>query len=121
MPFDWTEYLGFARFLSGINTGYTQEAAYRSAVSRAYYAAFCYARNFARDSEKFEPKYDYRDHQLLRGHFRNTRSQLSLQLDQLRRWRNDCDYKDQYRGLQGLVPSAINCAQEIMDELSPTP
>jgi len=117
MLFDWSKYLNLARFLHTGNTTYNQEAAYRSAVSRAYYAAFCYARNFARDNEGFEPKYDQRDHQLLKLHFVVSRSQMALLLDQLRQWRNDCDYKDQQRGLHGLVPSAIDYAQEIIDEL----
>lgn len=117
MVFDWREYLQISRFFQNGSTRYIPEAAYRCGVSRAYYAAFCYARNFARDNEDFEPKYDHRDHQLLRDHFEATRIQLSLQLDQLRQWRNDCDYKDELRGLSGLIPSAIEYAQEIIEEL----
>jgi len=44
MPFDWQEYLLLARELSQ-RSG---EAALRSAISRAYYAAFCTACNYLR-------------------------------------------------------------------------
>jgi hypothetical protein len=48
MPFDWREYLNLARQLAGLQgSDYSQEAVERSAVSRAYYAAFCWARNYA--------------------------------------------------------------------------
>ena len=40
MPFDWRDYLGLAQELSQRQ----DEAALRSAISRAYYAVFCSAR-----------------------------------------------------------------------------
>jgi hypothetical protein len=59
MAFDWREYLVLARWLQ-TNTppGMTEEGARRCAVSRAYYAAFCYARNYARDFLGFTPRND---------------------------------------------------------------
>ena len=45
MRFDWREFLDLAYFWGRGDTRYSQESAYRSAVSRAYYAAFCYACN----------------------------------------------------------------------------
>ncbi len=88
-------------------------------MSRAYYAAFCYARNFARDTEGFVPIYKSEDHRALREHFAITRSQVSLQLEQLRQWRNDCDYKDNVaiETLNILLPESIGYAQEIIEEL----
>lgn len=118
MAFDWREYLQLSRFLQDGRTRYIPEAAYRCGISRAYYAAFCHARNYARDNEEFVPKYDWRDHQLLRAHFITSRENMTLQLDQLRQWRNACDYKDELRGLSGLIPSAIEYAAEIIEELS---
>lgn len=52
MSFNWGDYLSLANaLLTKPNTPGPEEAAYRSAVSRAYYAAFCIARNYARDEE----------------------------------------------------------------------
>lgn len=118
MAFDWREYLQLSRFLEDGKTSYIREAALRCGVSRAYYAAFCHARNYARDNEGFVPKYDRRDHQLLRDHFITSREGMTLQLEQLRQWRNSCDYKDELRGLSGLIPSAIEYAQDIINELT---
>ena len=96
MRFDWREFLDLAYFLGGErDIRYSQESAYRSAVSRAYYAAFCYARNYARDNEEFTPTGSPEDHRKLREHFRRRkRVNIAACLDELRRWRNDCDYED---------------------------
>jgi len=55
MAFDWREYFKLSQFLQGQGVSFTQEAAFRCAVSRAYYAAFCHARNYARDRLGFSP------------------------------------------------------------------
>lgn len=44
MAFNWSEYLEVARKLAGIaSMPHSDEANYRAAISRAYYAAFCTA------------------------------------------------------------------------------
>jgi hypothetical protein len=118
MSFDWREYLQLSRFFQDGSTRYIPEAAYRCGISRAYYAAFCYARNFARDKEGLTGlEGNARDHPRVRNWFQNSRPLVFSYLDQLRQWRNDCDYEDELRGLSGLIPSAIEYAQEIIDEL----
>lgn len=68
MAFDWREYLELAKELvSQANSGYSAEAAERSAVSRAYYAAFCHARNDAETFLGFQRTGRPEDHQNLRG------------------------------------------------------
>jgi len=53
MSFDWSEYLSVAQELaSGANTSANKEAKLRSAISRAYYAAFILARSYLRDREE---------------------------------------------------------------------
>ena len=52
--------------------------------------------NFARDFEHFQPKYDVPDHKLVREHFFSSdRANIAKKLDDLREWRNDCDYDDE--------------------------
>src|SRR6266536_662971 len=47
MSFDWSEYLTLAQELTSASTSSPiQEAHLRAAISRAYYAAFCKARNY---------------------------------------------------------------------------
>lgn len=63
MGFDWNEYLILAQFLGGdCGISYSEEAARRAAVSRAYYAAFCSARNYASSKLGFIPTKTGKDH-----------------------------------------------------------
>lgn len=60
MKFDWLEYYDLAKELADINSNNSgdsaknpksqiSEAKLRSSIGRAYYAAFCIARNYLRD------------------------------------------------------------------------
>jgi len=54
MSFNWTEYHSLAQELAGQPVSprpAEQEARLRAAISRAYYAVFCTARNHLRDKE----------------------------------------------------------------------
>ena len=96
-------------------------AAQRSAVSRAYYAAFGHTRKYAADHLGFEARNDPDDHGRLK-HFLNKGKTkvLATRLDRLRQWRNACDYDDEPDpDLPGLVASAIAEAQKVIDLLAP--
>lgn len=120
MTFDWREYHRLARFFSGnTEVGYNEEAAQRSAVSRAYYAAFCHARNRARDHLRFAPAGDGSDHSRLRNHLRRAGlSDIAKLLNDLRRWRNQCDYADAVASPQVMAHQAIRKATHVLDELA---
>jgi len=109
MPFDWKQYLLLAEFLqANADNSPSKEAAYRCAVSRAYYAAFCHARNFARDHYGFIPQSGVDDHGRVRAIFRQKRRHdIASALDDLRDWRNQCDYDDDVASLSTLVSSSI--------------
>jgi hypothetical protein len=97
MPFDWREYLEVGRFLEQhAATSGSQEAFLRSAVSRAYYAAFCHVRNYARDKLDFRPRNDADDHGRLHARLKQGKLRgVAVKLERLREWRNACDYEDQ--------------------------
>jgi len=85
MSFDWKAFIEVARLLQQHAVGETDpEALLRTAVSRAYYGAFCFVRNHARDQLGFEPRNDADDHGRLRAHLRGKRRQISQKLDRLR-------------------------------------
>ena len=118
MSFDWTEYLKLARYLHGEPSTYSQEAAYRSAASRAYYAAFCHARNYAQDQHGFAPNYRAEDHKDLRSHFECWgMGGIARKLDSLRQWRNRCDYRDTVSNISRLAASAIKDADAVISRL----
>jgi hypothetical protein len=94
MVFAWSEFLDIARFLraQGNCNSISQEAAFRCAISRAYYAAFCHSRCYAVARLQFIPQGE-KDHALLRLHLaRRGLQNESILLDQMRQWRNNCDY-----------------------------
>ncbi len=120
MVFDWREYLQLSKFLQlQPQVGYTQESAFRCAVSRAYYAAFCHGRNYARDKQSYSPSYDFREHALVRKHFRQKGMVgVASMLDILRQWRNSCDYDDDVPALNSLLGSSISESEKILSQLS---
>jgi hypothetical protein len=127
MAFNWTEYLTLAKFLQGDDrVSYSEEAARRAAVSRAYYAAFCSARNYACCHLSFPSSKKGKDHRDLIMHFKIIEmidpriSGIADNLAELRQWRNSCDYDDEMlvlTDLSSLVKSALDDAQEIIDLL----
>jgi len=122
MTFDWRQYLDVARFLrdrTDRDSYPDREAAYRCAVSRAYYAAFCHARNYARDRLGFFPTYGPDDHVKVRLYFakRNVRG-IASRLDQLRQARNRCNYDDAVPSISGELSRALSLAEYVIAELS---
>lgn len=119
MAFDWREYYRLATILVSGLAGLDPEAAQRSAVSRAYYAAFCHARNYARDRQGFVPVGDARDHERVRRHYRGRGGtpEVARRLDRLRQARNLCDYDDTIPNLPILVTDAVSNAQAVLAQL----
>jgi uncharacterized protein (UPF0332 family) len=126
MPFDWTAYLDLARELAGQTPGPPlEEARLRSAISRAYYAAFKKAFNYLCDRdpgvrfqrndvhryvcEKFlyNPDVSWQD--------------VGSNLDRLRWLRNRADYDDQMTDLAGDTQRALSYAAEIITALDKLP
>lgn len=119
MAFSWKEFLELSIYLKECNDErVNKEDFLRSAISRAYFAAFCHARNYARDKEQFLPSYKAEDHNRLREHYRaKRRLPISNQLSDLRLWRNCCDYDDEVDNIDRLIQSAINRADNILRQL----
>jgi len=127
MPFDWKEYLVLARFLqSATASPFTAEAAARTAVSRAYYAAFGHAMQYACDYLGFvprkRPEEKAQDHGRLRAHLTQRRRRGVAQgLDDLRQWRNECDYVADLGSVDfpKLMANALASADHVINALPP--
>jgi len=114
MKFDWSEYLKLAKSLTGKGIAYREEAAFRCATSKAYFAAFCAVRNYAIAHLRFTPEISYSDHGRLRRHLKDMRLRnIADSLNDLRNWRNDCDYEDEVGNLKQLSCQAISAAEEV--------
>lgn len=118
MPFDWKEYFELAKFLSKPPKELNPEACLRSSVSRAYFSCFCFLRNYAKEKSGFQPHYNDEDHTSVRDHFKAVNKSISDKLQDLRVFRNLCDYTDNLQGLDGIHQNAINAAEEIFGELN---
>ena len=125
MKFDWSEYFNLAKEL----TQTSEEAELRSAVSRAYYSAFCLARNYWRDIQQ-DPTlwrnktYDINVHEYVAEEFiyNQSKSQIMIEigkdLTRLRIMRNKADYEDTMFNLQKEARNALMLAQNIISALS---
>src|SRR6266852_9212753 len=122
MPFDWKEFLELSRILGRqAQDGGYREAFLRSAISRAYYAAFCHTRNYAIKRLGFRARYDGEDHGALRARLKKGKMQgVAERLQQLREWRNDCDYRNDVDfDLQSSLDSALRLADWVFSSLTP--
>jgi len=119
MAFDWNEYLNLAAFLKGDKVNYLPEAGIRSAISRAYYAAYCHARNFAVAKQSFVASGKADDHDLLIRHYAGRgMATVANALDGLRRWRNQCDYDNRVTlNLDSTVQFATLQSRKIFADL----
>lgn len=93
MPFSWKDYLTLAERLANYPDATVVDASFRTATSRAYYAAFGESRDYAVRKLGFVPTKKPEDHKLLRTAFESSGlPEIASSLDRLRGWRNACDY-----------------------------
>lgn len=126
MSFDWSEYFNLARELADLGEVHVcQEAESRSAISRAYYAAFCTSRyhlfcidgkkRSSRDYSHYEVPERFIAHGDTSGDIRYTRIGTSLQ--ELRRLRNQADYDDSFKQLSKNTRWALEITADILSDL----
>lgn len=122
MPYNWAELLHLARFLQkGAGGGYSEQAAFRSAVSRAYFAAYNHACVYAENNLGFQRTQESTDHARLRKLFQaKGNPELASLLDDLRVWRNTSDYDDTkpIRLITAMVAPSITKAQDVINRLT---
>jgi uncharacterized protein (UPF0332 family) len=129
--FSWTDYFELSLNLAGIkdlselsNITKTKqsEAQLRSAISRAYYAAFCISRNYLRD-ELYDPRLqrqnsDVNEHKYVADELINitdkTLNQAGRDLGRLRIYRNQADYDDTVRNIASTTEMSIRLADKII-------
>ena len=127
MAFKWSDYLLLAQFIQNQEPPdredcFTKEAMCRCTVSRAYYAAFCHARNYAHERLSYRIRYpEGNDHWGVRERLQEKkRHDESRWLGELHEWRKQCDYADSIdaRVLKIMCKGSISKAQSIISRLS---
>lgn len=118
MPFDWGKYLELARLLQKhAGSFYDEECCLRNAVSRSYYAAFCYARDEAKKNKNFPIEEKGKEHIAVRKWYEDqAKPHISSLLKDLQRWRKQCDYDHDMdmANLNKMSQEAIKNADEII-------
>ena len=124
MAFEWHQFLDVARKLQqeAVSSKNDTEAFQRSAVGRAYYAAFCHARNYAVRYLGYDIKGFGDHHGAVRAHLKKRRRNGdAARLDMLRQWRNEADYADDlpWDDPTAMVRDAITAAERVFASLTP--
>ena len=130
--FDWKDFLELARYLNNraAQTN-VEKASKRSAVSRAYYAVYCFLRDFAEKNLSFSPQRTSDDHYLLvkylldlpdaipneYGRFKEQLRDIADTLRELRVYRNQCDYDANVENLDFLAAASIANADRVFNNI----
>ncbi len=123
MSFPWNEYLTLAETLLDNRAAFAhEEACYRAAISRAYYAAYCAARNHALDNEGLIIPNRRNKHQYVITHYTNGRRKeqkvVGVNLGRLRTKRNRADYDNpNIDRVADLAQHALNESHQIFAQL----
>lgn len=133
VSWNWSEYYHIARFLcsdcQGDKTGFSKDAEIRCGISRAYYAAFHVAMDYAMkntiENTRFNPKPEEAKsadiHKLVIQYYHDKhKDAIAQKLGMLRDWRNDCDYHPEYNHFyEGALSRSVyilrECGEEIID------
>lgn len=123
MNFDWSQYLNLAKeFLGQPTSPASQEAKMRSAISRAYYAAFISARNYLQETEGHSIPTTADAHKYVVQQFKQSadreRQNIGRNLEKLRRDRNAADYKNNVPELFKMSKIAVKRSQRVLFKLS---
>ena len=123
MNFHWSEYLDLAQELTRESlSSPLREAMFRTAISRAYYAAFGQARNHLVSIDREEIPRGVNTHQYVIDTFEESddsrRRVIGHLLHHLRSTRNAADYENIFRrDLRGVTRGALGEAEEIIRTL----
>ena len=117
MPFNWQNYLNLARELAQR----PDEAAQRSAISRAYYAAFCSVRVHLEEKGVFISTMGQDSHTLVWKEFQNkgkTETAIYQNGHRLKNRRKQADYDHTVDKLPDVVTVALHEAETIFHWLT---
>jgi uncharacterized protein (UPF0332 family) len=122
MSFIWADFLTLAASLQQNPTiPGPEEASLRTAISRAYYAAFRSARDLAQAKEGFLPSGTGQYHGRVQQHFRNQTDhihrKIGADLGRLCDNRRKADYEGAVRRLPSVAQLSVQMAGAILNRL----
>jgi uncharacterized protein (UPF0332 family) len=118
MTFTWGEYYELADELIHSKKLNLKESRSRSAVSRAYYAAFHTALQFAIDYyPDFVPSNNHA-HKVVIEWFESNEPKVGVELNQLLIFRKQCDYDDAVDKLDHISQKSIMLSKKIIEAIN---
>jgi uncharacterized protein (UPF0332 family) len=121
MSFGWEQFLSVAEALSSSDIGADREACLRTAISRAYYAAFGSARSHARE-QRMRTRQSAAEHGEVSVFFAqkygDAGGEIAKILSRLRTNRNIADYDDVCENSDGLSTESIAYARRVLTLLA---
>ena len=121
MSFDWRAYLILAQTLASADLPGGREASFRSAVSRAYYAAFATARQHSRQRHGGVIRQSAAEHGEVATFFAargEAGGAITAHLTRLRFLRNRADYDDDFGTSEMAAEEAIARARQVLTLLA---
>jgi len=116
--FNWDELYRFAEHLNNDYSFSYQEAVQRTIVSRAYYAAFCMAREVLKHKYKISIPQNAASHEYVRIEYeKRGLNNISDSLANLRKYRNCCDYDNSVKDLHRIVNESLILSENIIRNL----
>ncbi|MGA2121896.1 MAG: hypothetical protein ABSG49_07620 [Methanoregula sp.] len=120
MVYQWYDYLIFARNLrtnpAFIECTCDKETLNRCIVSRAYYAAFHYAKDCAEKKQGFKFRTDGIHDAVRNWYWSHNKKAAFNDLRDLSKLRNHCDYDDVVPDLDNLIVGSLKTAERIHHE-----
>lgn len=114
MPFDWKYYLSLAQLLHRDHSN--NQAALRTAISRAYYAAYHPAKDWAVNQRGLDPKANH--HEVWSLYLRDSNDRTIFEIgshgDRLKRSRVHADYEPGLSTTTGDSARALATAEKIL-------
>jgi uncharacterized protein (UPF0332 family) len=131
--FPWEKFLEFSQILSELEIENEDEdlmqARFRSAISRAYYAAFGQSRKYLRKNYHFIDRKDENEHKKVADEFLRLAKEkkkinyqiVGSKLTELRQFRNNADYDKSSEDYSVRWTQCLHYAQKILSELETLP
>jgi uncharacterized protein (UPF0332 family) len=122
--FDWGNFLELAREMASPDgVARWKNARLRSAISRAYYAAFHRARDYMLKQNDYPPRGNMSSHEQVWRYYQDatelTRKKIGLDLQRLLDDRNSADYEPRYLGsLSKAAESGVTMAADIVSKVT---
>jgi hypothetical protein len=113
--FNWHDFFQLAEHLNNDYSFYSQEAVQRTIVSRPYYAVFGMAKEVLEHKYKITIPQNPASHTYVRIEYeKQGRNDIKNALNDLRRYRNCCDYNKNVKDMHIIVRKSLKLSEKII-------